>query len=95
MSKRTLIALVAVALGALLVAGGIALAQSGGGYDLSWNSVDGGGGSMSGGDYALTGTVGQADAGATMSGGDYALQGGFWNAGTVPVVLHLPILFRN
>ena len=30
-----------------------------------------------GGVYAVSGTIGQADAG-TMSGGNYTLQGGFW-----------------
>jgi hypothetical protein len=39
--------------------------------------VDGGGGISSGGDYAISGTIGQPDAG-TLSGGDYTLQGGFW-----------------
>ncbi len=55
-----------------------ASAQSGGGYDLTWNSIDGGGGMFStGGSYSLGGTIGQADAG-TMSGGSYTLNGGFW-----------------
>ncbi len=55
-----------------------ASAQSGGGYDLTWNSIDGGGAMFSsGGAYSLGGTIGQADAG-TMSGGAYTLNGGFW-----------------
>ncbi len=55
-----------------------ASAQSGGGYDLTWNTIDGGGGMFStGGPYSLGGTIGQADAGA-MSGGAYTLNGGFW-----------------
>ncbi len=55
-----------------------ASAQSGGGYDLTWNTIDGGGAMFStGGAYSLGGTIGQADAG-TMSGGAYALNGGFW-----------------
>src|SRR3954468_17786552 len=57
-------------------------AQVGGGFDLSWNTVDGGGGTSStGGVYSLGGTVGQPDAG-NMSSGAYQLDGGFWN-GTV------------
>jgi hypothetical protein len=55
----------------------LVLAQSGGPYDLSWSTVDGGGGASSGGDFTLSGTAGQADAGA-MSGGIYGLTGGFW-----------------
>ncbi len=55
-----------------------AIAQSGGGYDLTWNTIDGGGAMFStGGAYSLAGTIGQYDTG-TMSGGSYALNGGFW-----------------
>ncbi len=47
-------------------------------YDLSWWSVDGGGGTSTGGVYTVTGTIGQPDAGA-MTGGNYSLTGGFWS----------------
>jgi len=53
------------------------LGQSGGPYDLSWSTVNGGGGVGSGGDYILMSTIGQPDAGV-MTGGDYELLGGFW-----------------
>jgi hypothetical protein len=57
-----------------------ALAQVGGGYDLTWNSVDGGGGTSStGGPFSLGGTIGQPNAGS-LSGGAYSLAGGFWPA---------------
>jgi len=46
-------------------------------YSLDWSTIDGGGGTSTGGVYSVTGTAGQPDAGA-MSGGNYALQGGFW-----------------
>ena len=46
-------------------------------YSVNWSTIDGGGGTSTGGVYAVTGTIGQADAGA-MSGGNYTLQGGFW-----------------
>ncbi len=49
------------------------------GYEISWSTIDGGGGRSTGGDYALVGTIGQPDAGE-MSGGDYRLSGGFWPA---------------
>lgn len=56
----------------------VALAQSGGMYDLSWNVFDGGGATFStGGAYSLGGTAGQPEAGL-MNGGAYALTGGFW-----------------
>jgi len=47
------------------------------GYDISWFTVDGGGGLSGDGSYALTGTVGQPDAGA-LTGDVYTLAGGFW-----------------
>jgi hypothetical protein len=50
------------------------LAQS---YSVDWYSVDGGGGTSTGGVYAVSGTIGQPDAGR-MSGGNYTLDGGFW-----------------
>ena len=65
----------------LLAAAPTATAQSGGGYDLTWSTVDGGGGQSAGGGYTLTGTIGQADAG-TQSGGSYTVAGGFWAAFT-------------
>jgi hypothetical protein len=79
----------------LLSVGLVALAQ--GGYELSWWTVDGGGGTWStGGGFQLGGTAGQPDAGVLASGG-YTLGGGFWRGGEVlppdyeiylPVVLH-------
>jgi hypothetical protein len=72
-----------LALVLLVLAAGVAAvyAQSGGGYDLTWNTVDGGGaGYASGGGYTLGGTAGQPDA-AVWSGGGYTLTGGFWQAG--------------
>lgn len=64
-----------------LLLSAIVLAQSGGGYDLSWWTVDGGGGTVSGGGYALSGTAGQPDAGPSLTGSGYALYGGFWPGG--------------
>jgi hypothetical protein len=52
-------------------------------YDLSWFSIDGGGGTSSGGAYSVSGTIGQPDAGA-LSGGNYTLVGGFWSAAATP-----------
>ncbi|MFH0981028.1 MAG: dockerin type I domain-containing protein [Planctomycetota bacterium] len=58
-----------------------ALAQVGGGYELTWSTVDGGGAMFStGGGYELGATVGQPDAGAVMTGGGFELTGGFWPA---------------
>ena len=47
-------------------------------YDLSWNTVDDGGGTSTGGSYEISGTIGQPDAGGPMTGGNFSLTGGFW-----------------
>ena len=47
-------------------------------YSIDWFTIDGGGGTSSGGGYSLSGTIGQPDAG-TMSGGSFTLVGGFWS----------------
>ena len=47
-------------------------------YSIAWYTIDGGGGTSAGGAFALSGTIGQHDAGATMTGGSFALTGGFW-----------------
>jgi len=49
-------------------------------YTISWSTIDGGGGTSSGGPYTLTGTIGQPDA-AYSAGGSYELLGGFWPGG--------------
>ena len=76
----------------------VALAQSGGGYNLSWSSVDGGGYTFSsGGAYILGGTIGQPDAGL-LSGGNYTLGGGFWGGGAAAAIeyeIYLPLVLRN
>lgn len=53
-------------------------------YDLSWYTIDGGGAMHgTGGEYKLSGTIGQTDAGGPMVGpvgSGYELTGGFWFA---------------
>ena len=63
-------------------------AQSGGGYNLHWATIDGGGLTWStGGAFKLGGTIGQPDAGSQHTGADYALQGGFLHEACSPVVV--------
>ena len=65
----------------LAVASAVALTDD---FDVDWYTVDGGGDMWTtGGDYELSGTIGQADAGAIMTGGDFELTGGFWPIATV------------
>jgi hypothetical protein len=73
--------------GAALFLGLNCLAQ----YSINWHTVDGGGGTSTGGVYSVSGTIGQPDAG-TMSGGPYTLQGGFWAAAVAVQMLNAPTL---
>jgi hypothetical protein len=71
-----------------------ASSQTGGAYDLSWNTVDGGGITFAqGGVYSLGGTIGAADAGV-QSGGQYSLGGGFWSGTSDKRNVYLPALRR-
>ncbi len=80
----------------LLLSAAIGLAQEGGGYDLGWWTVDGGGTALEGGGISLLGTAGQPDAGPALSGGGYTLSGGFWpGAGAVEYRIYLPLVIRG
>jgi hypothetical protein len=46
-------------------------------FSIDWFTIDGGGGTSTGGVYTVTGTIGQPDAGR-MSGGNFTIEGGFW-----------------
>ena len=52
-------------------------------YTIKWYTIDGGGGTSTGGAYSVQGTIGQPDAGVLRNGG-LTLIGGFW--GTLSVV---------
>ncbi len=56
---------------------GLAFTATAQNYSIDWSTIDGGGGTSTGGVYAVSGTIGQPDAG-TMSGGPFTLTGGFW-----------------
>lgn len=80
---------------ALLFLSTFALAQSGGGYNLTWSTIDGGGYTWSeSGSYTLGGTIGQPDAGV-LSGGAYTLAGGFWSGAAARYSIYLPLVLRN
>ena len=75
----------------LIIGASVMARQFGGGegphFDLSWNTIDGGGGTSTGGDageLSLDGTIGQADAGTLLTGAGFELSGGFW-PGNVPL----------
>jgi hypothetical protein len=55
-------------------------------YSLDWSTIDAGGGTSTGGQFSLSGTIGQPDAG-TLTGGSFTLQGGFWS---LPAMIPAP-----
>jgi len=63
----------------------VTISMVGADYSISWYTIDGGGGQSSGGQYVLTGTIGQPDAGY-HGGGNYELLGGFWVGGPLCIV---------
>jgi hypothetical protein len=71
-----------------------ASAQLSASYDLSWWTVDGGGGTIGDGAYALSGTAGQPDAGLALGGGTYTLAGGFWHGAEGRYPVYLPLVLR-
>jgi len=48
-------------------------------YSIDWYKISGGGGTSTGGQYSLSGTIGQPDASGAMTGGNYSVTGGFWS----------------
>lgn len=67
-----------------------ALAQS---YSIDWYKIAGGGGTSTNGQYSLSGTIGQHDAGGPMTGGNYSLTGGFWALISVVQITGAPTLY--
>jgi hypothetical protein len=68
-------------------------------YEITWWTVDGGGGNSraggtsAGGAYTVAGTIGQPDAGE-MENGDYSLTGGFW-AAVAEYLSYLPLVLKD
>jgi hypothetical protein len=62
-------------------------AQTGGVFDLSWGSIDGGGGLSTGSGYSLAAVVGQHDA-QSSTGGPYRVDGGVLAAEYGPPISH-------
>ena len=55
----------------------VAFASHAQNFSIEWFTIDGGGGTSTGGVYSVSGTIGQPDAGR-MTGGNYSIDGGFW-----------------
>ena len=71
----TIMTLTGMMLTLMIISVGLAVADD---FEMARSTIDGGGAIRStGGDFELSGTVGQPDAGI-MSGGGFELSGGFW-----------------
>ena len=62
-------------------------------YSVNWSKISGGCGTSTNGQFAVTGTIGQHDAGGAMSGGNYSLTGGFWSLISVAQTPGTPTLY--
>ena len=62
-------------------------------YSIGWYKIAGGGGTSSGGQYSVSGTIGQHDAGVAMSGGNFSVTGGFWSLISVVQTSGAPALY--
>jgi hypothetical protein len=60
-------------------------------YTIDWFTIDGGGGTSTGGVYSVSGTIGQPDAGH-LSGGNFTLDGGFWGIIAAVQTVGAPLL---
>jgi hypothetical protein len=95
MKRRMIWSLVVIA---LLVSAWVVAA--GGGYEIPWNSVDGGGGMSSNGRYEMLGSMGQPDAGE-LSGGSYDMTGGYLGITQLLLTnplnhpIYLPVVIRD
>ena len=75
----------------------IVLGQAGGGLDLSWSTIAGGGGESAGGTYTVNGSVGQpvASSAPSSDGDRFSLTDGFWQIGSTETQIYLPLVSRN
>ena len=74
----------------VLLVPAISFAQN---YSVDWYKIAGGGGTSTGGVYAVSGTIGQHDASTPMTGGNYSLTGGFWALISVVQTAGAPTLY--
>jgi hypothetical protein len=78
----------------ILSLGGVllfALATCAQNYSIDWYTIDGGGGTSSGGNYSISGTIGQPDAGV-LTNGNFSVSGGFWSLVQVVQTPDAPLL---
>ena len=91
--RKTVLGLCAGGLGAVAVVAAVVAQTSGGAYDLSWRSMNGGGKST-GGNYSEQGVIGQALA-KSSTGGSYTISSGFLGGGAEKYKRYLPVLSKD
>jgi hypothetical protein len=95
--KRYLLLIALVILAAVIVSSAWAAPTAD--YAITWYTIDGGGGTLSGSGgigysaYMLDGTLGQPDAGV-LTGGGYTLAGGYWGGLIGVYRVYLPLIFK-
>ncbi len=71
-----------------------AQAQTGGGYELTWNTLESGGRAAApDGSYSLAGNFGQPEVSPSLNGDGYSLAGGFWS-GIPAFQINLAVIFK-
>jgi hypothetical protein len=88
MKLKSIILLCALLLAAAL--GGLALAQSGGSYDVEWQVIGSAGDEFAaGGAYQLGFTLGQDQEPLVSTGGSYQIVQEYWSGGSAPTAVKL------
>jgi hypothetical protein len=102
--RRTFLIVAVVALLLSILALGLpkptASAQTGDGFDLSWNVMAGGGGGgpLSGDGFTIRSTVSQLAIGPADDGGSFLVRQGYWYGlgGATPTFdIFIPIIFKS
>ncbi len=80
----------------LTLFGGTVLAQTGDGFDLTWNVIGGGGGGgpMTGSGFFVDSTLGQTAIGPATQG-DWWLGQGYWYGTPSAFGVYLPLVFKG
>ncbi|MFN7138344.1 MAG: hypothetical protein ACK4UN_03280 [Limisphaerales bacterium] len=68
--------------------GPLLLAQS---YAINWSRIASGGGTSSGGNFSVSGTIGQSDVGR-ITGGNFRIESGYWSVLSAVQMPGAPIL---
>ena len=94
MRWKNIVVLLAMAVAVVLV-GSAVFAQTGDGFDLSWNVMGGGGaeGPLTGSGFSLRGTIGQTAVG-TFSDATYQIGNGYWY-GVGQHHIYLPLVMNG